>query len=164
MINYLVTTAQASSQAHESGLIVKDEPAPGTRAVPNRWAVTSPENHPTQKEAGNGGGRGVAGPRRMAGKVGAAPVSGESSSGAHSAMPAPIPAPVGVTAGIPQRKGLEERRALKCGASLVVSFRRPLAACPCSSSRFEAHPDTFTAGGLAAETGHVFSVKAECLL
>lgn len=156
MINYLVTAAQASSQAHESGPIVKEEPALGTLAVPNRGAVTSTENHPTQKEAGQGGGRGVAGPR----KVGAARVGGERSSRAHSDMPAPIPAPVGATAGTPQRKGLEEHWAQKCGDSLVVSFRRPLAACPCSSSRFEAHPDTFTAGGLAAETGHVFSVKA----
>ena len=115
MINYLVPKAQASSQAHESGPMVKEEPALGTRAVPNRWAVTSPENHPTQKEAGHGGGRGEAGPRRMAGNVGAAPVGGERSSGAHSDMPAPIPAPVGATAWTPQRRGLEERRARKWG-------------------------------------------------
>ena len=94
---------------------MKEEPALGTCAVPNRWAVTSPENHPTQKEAGHGGGRGEAGLRRMAGKVGAVPVSGERSSGAHSDMPAPIPALVGATAGTPQRKGLEERRARSGG-------------------------------------------------
>lgn len=155
-----------------SGPIVRQEPALGTLAVPKPPGCDQPQNPPPQNNPRKHASQNEAWPWRREGPgradtdvgVRAAPGSGERRSGDRSGVPAPILAPAGCHCWDSAEKRPGGAPGRKCWPSWLVSLKSSLVACPCSSSRFAAHADTFMGGGLAAETGHIFSVKAEGLL